>query len=493
MTEMKGSIISRLIKKWVSVPLEAKASIAYAACSILQRSLSIITLPLFTRLLTTEQYGQSTVYSSWSGLLAIFITLMLWGGSFSTAMVKFENCRDQYITSVEGISILLATLFLVIYWPFRGMWNRLFELPTCLVFVMVAEILASFFINCWQGKNRFEYRYKTVVATTLVTSVLTPVVAFVFVVNTAEKGYARIIGYALVTIAFGGLLFLRSLWKDRRLYTREFWKYALNFNVPLIPYYLSQMIYNQSDRIMISHYCGQDKAGIYGVAYSLALVLGFVLTAINNSYQPWLFRKIKQGKIEENRKVSNMIAVLMAVLLLGLIALAPEIIRVMAGTAYREAIWVVPPVAMSQLLLFYGQLSTSLEFYFEEKKGLVYGTIGAAVLNIVLNALLIPRCGFIAAGYTTLFSYLLLALMHFGIAQGIVKRHGLGAVPYDLRVLFVILIVFLISGFGVMALYERPVARYLIMAGVVIGAGLNITRIVAAVKRVLESYGNSNE
>ena len=89
-------MIKRWKEKYSLVPLTVKVSTAYAVCSILQKCLSFITLPLFTRLLTTEQYGQYTIYSSWSGILIIFLTLNLAYGSFQTAMVKFEGRRDEY-------------------------------------------------------------------------------------------------------------------------------------------------------------------------------------------------------------------------------------------------------------------------------------------------------------------------------------------------------------------------------------------------------------
>ena len=85
-----------------------KASSAYALCSIIQKGLRFITLPLFTRLLSTEQYGQVTVFGSWTNLLTVFLTLQLPYGSFSKAMVKFENRRDAYVASVEGICIVLS-------------------------------------------------------------------------------------------------------------------------------------------------------------------------------------------------------------------------------------------------------------------------------------------------------------------------------------------------------------------------------------------------
>ena len=111
-------------EKWNEIPLTVKVSISYAICSILQKCLGLITLPLFTRLLTTEQYGQATIYSSWSGILTIFLTLQLPYGSFSKAMVKYENRRDEYIACAQGICILLSCFFLTMYELLFGVEKR---------------------------------------------------------------------------------------------------------------------------------------------------------------------------------------------------------------------------------------------------------------------------------------------------------------------------------------------------------------------------------
>ena len=133
-------MIKTLKEKWNKVPLAVKVSAAYAVCSVLQKCLSFVTLPLFTRLLTTEQYGQYTIYSSWSGILTIFLTL---------------NLGDEYIASIQGICMILCCVFLAAYLPLRGLWNQLFELPTFFVLLLVAEIVFSTATQLWMGKKRF--------------------------------------------------------------------------------------------------------------------------------------------------------------------------------------------------------------------------------------------------------------------------------------------------------------------------------------------------
>ena len=476
------SLFSKIKDK--TLPVEVKASTAYTICSILQRSLSFITLPLFTRLLTTEEYGQSTVYNSWMSILTILLTLNLPYGSFNTAMVKYEKNRDGYISSINGLCTVFAAVFLfVVYLPFFTVWNKAFELPTFMMAFMVVEALFNNATQLWMGKQRFEFRYKKVIAVTLLTSIASPVLSFVLVINTHEKGYSRIIGNSIITIVCGLVLYLRCLHNNcRRLYDKEFWKYALSFNIPLIPYYLSQTIFNQSDRIMISHMVGTDKAAIYGVGYSLALVLSFVLNSINNAYVPWFYGKLKEGKGTENRKISLYIALLMAVLLLGVIAAAPEIILVMAGQKYKDAMWVVPPVAMSLLLLFYAQLFINVEFFFEEKKLLVIATGGAALLNVVLNYLCIKEFGFVAAAYTTLASYVVFAVCNYFSYKQTAKKHGIEPNMYNEKLLVVLFLVFIILGFLAMSLYDFFIARYLAIAAAIVVIVLKRKRIIGLVR-----------
>ena len=61
-----------------------------------------------------------------------------------------------------------------------------------------------------------------------------------------------------------------SMAKGKKCFNKEYWRYALSFNLPLVPYYLSQIIFNQSDRLMINSMTGKGEAAMYGVAYQLA-------------------------------------------------------------------------------------------------------------------------------------------------------------------------------------------------------------------------------
>ena len=441
------------IKKLISGSKEVKASSAYVICSVLQKCLSLITLPLFARILTKEEYGISTVYGSTLAVVVIFTTFNLPYGSFSPAMLKFEKDREGYISAVNTICILFTILYYVVYFPFKGFWNELADLPTELMVLMGFEMLFNTAVQFWMGKERFDYKYKAFVAVTILTTVLSTLCAIIAVILLPNKGVVKVIAHGVVVSIIGLVIMVQSILKGRKCFNKEYWKYALAFNIPLIPYYLSQIIFNQSDRLMINKMTGKGDAAMYGVAYTLAFILTFVLNAINNSFVPWMYRKIRDNKLQENKKISIIIAAIMAILLLGIIALAPELILIMAGKQYTPAIWVVPPVAMSLLLLFYAQLFINIEFYFEEKYKLVGASILAAVVNIILNYYGIKMFGFVAAGYTTLISYILFAGCNYFSMKAVCRKKGIDGNLYDYKSLLALFIAFLVVGFIFTALY----------------------------------------
>ena len=454
--------------------------------------MSLITLPLFARILTKEEYGISTVYTSSLAVVIIFTTLNLPYGSFSPAMMKFEKDRDGYISAVNTICILFTILYFAIYFPLKGFWNGLVDLPTELMILMGFEMLFNTSVQFWMGEARFEYKYKSFVFVTLLTSVLGTICSIVAVLLLPNKGVVKVIANGVVVSFIGLGIMIHSLIKGKQCFNKEYWKYAITFNVPLIPYYLSQIIFNQSDRLMINKMTGKSEAAMYGVAYTLAFVLTFFLNAINNSFVPWMYRKIKENKLQENKKISIIIAGIMATLLLGIIALAPEIILIVAGEQYTQAIWVVPPVAMSLLLLFYSQLFINVEFYFEEKYKLVGASIAAAVVNIILNYYGIKMFGFIAAGYTTLISYILFTLGNYLAMKRVCLEKGIDDNLYDYKMLVGLFVVFATVGFIFAALYPfRWVRLGTIAVGLVVIVIMR-NKIIEISKRVMNTIKNKD-
>ena len=420
-----------MFKKLKNASPAAKASLAYTICNIIQKSISFLTLPLFTHLLTETQIGEYTVYLTWSAIFTIIITLNLSFGTFDKAMMEFKDEKEKYVSSIHFIVFALSFVFLAIYVPLAltiPQINSFLDLPPKLIILMVGEIIGTFAIQTWFSKEKFEYRWKWVVVVTLLIAVLAPALGYLLVkLFPAEQGgEARIYGYAFINIAVGAFFIVYNIVKGKKVYDKKFWKYAFAFNIPLIPYYFSQIIFNQSDRIMIDLMIGTDVAGIYGIAYNFALILSFVVTAVNSGYVPWLYRKIEAKDPKANRLVSVLIFSIVSVLVMFTIWVGPEAIWLLTSgkESYQAAVHVIPPVALSLILLLLSQYSINIQFYYKQKWRLVFASLFSAALNIGLNYWLIPIYGFVAAGYTTLVSYIVFAILNYICILSKVKKGG---------------------------------------------------------------------
>jgi len=466
---MKGcTVIRNYLKQYKKMPLTVRAALAYTICSILQRSLSIIAVILFTRMLTTEEYGQVSVYGSWQGIMTVFITLQVPYGTFSTAMLKYEDRRNQYTSCAQFFCVMMGGIAVAVITIFRSWFSQVFELPYYIIVFMIAEIVANAIILCWFARDRFEYKYRSVVIFTVVQSMIGLLLMFLFVICSKERGYAKIVGNSLNSIIFGSIVLAFSIYIGKKIFVWEFLKYIVKFNLPLLPYYLSQIIFNSSDRIMISNLKSTSDAGIYSIAFSLGMLMNFILTAVLNAYQPWFFYRIKDGTAVRHKKNTTWIALGMAILVIGLITATPEIIGIMAGEKYRGAIWAVPPIAISLYVQYYTSIFLYLDFYHEIKVYMNIATISAAVINVILNWIFIPYVGFVGAAYTTLASYIVFEIISFISYKKISKRYGYKEDLFEIKELFLIQLVVLMLGLALMLLYKFFIIRlFLIITGIV--------------------------
>ena len=329
---------------------------------------------------------------------------------------------------------------------------------------MLVMIWATAAYDFWAAEQRVKLTYKALVAVTLLSSVAKPAVGILLVLYSEDKVTAFILGLALVEIVFFTGLFIVQMKKGKAFYSGFYWKYALTMCVPLVPHYLSQTVLNSSDRIMIEKMCSSDEAGIYSLAYSLSIIMTLFNTALSQTVNPWIYKKIKEKQIGDITSIAYMCLMFVAVVNIILIVLAPEAVRIFAPEEYYDAIWIVPPVAMSVFFMFSYGLFADFEFYFEKTVFISSATVAGAILNIILNYIFIDKFGYYAAGYTTLICYVLYALGHYCFMTRICRKEFGNNGPYNLKVLLSMSLIFLAAGFAVMFTYEHPVIRYSLAA-----------------------------
>ena len=101
-------VLEKIINNYKSISLQARASMWYTICNVLQKGISFIIIPIYVRILTTAEYGQYSVFQSWRDVLIILATLNLHAGVYTKAMVDYPDDRDKYTSSMQGLSTLIT-------------------------------------------------------------------------------------------------------------------------------------------------------------------------------------------------------------------------------------------------------------------------------------------------------------------------------------------------------------------------------------------------
>lgn len=459
-------MFSKLKTKYSSMPVQVRASLWFLISTFMQKAVSVISTPIFTRLLTTQQYGEYNVFQSWMGIITVIVTLNLFYGVFLQGLVKFEHEAKIYASSMQGLTLALCSFWTVIYFIFHDFFNQLFELNTVQMSFMLIMIWTSAVFQFWSAEQRVNNKYRLLVGLTILVMIAQPAIGVVLVQlsDAAYKATARIMGMVIVNIAAYTWCFFVQMKRGKKFFSKKYWLYALKFNLPLVPHYLSQTLLYGSDRIMISRYVSESAAGIYSLAYSVAVIMTMFNTAITQTMGPWMYRKIKERKPQDIAPIVYSAMLIIAAANLTLIMLAPEAISIFAPPEYCDAKWVIPPVALSVFFMFMYDMFASFQFYFEKSWFIMAASVFGAALNIGLNYLFLsPRWfnfGYVAAGYTTLICYILYALCHYLCMRWVCKKHMDGAKVYDAKVLLGVSLCLVASGLMLSMTYEVPILRY---------------------------------
>lgn len=451
----------KIINQYKNMSVQVKAALWYTICNFLQKGISFLIIPIYIRLLTTGEYGEWMVFQSWSEILIIFASLNLYCGVYTKTIVDIQDDRDRYTSSMQGLGTVITVVMFIVYLGVRGFvekWSGLNTTTMCFLFVYFLVYPAFQF---WAARQRVEYKYKKMVAVTISIAVLTPALSILILTHTDLRAKAIIYGYLIVQCVFGAFFYIFQFIKGKIFCDKKYWKYALKFNVPLIPHYLSLIVLGQSDRIMIKNICGDSDAGVYSFAYQIASAMNVLIAAINGSRVPWTYEQLRDRVYTQLRRISTLLCVLMGAIALIVSLLAPEVVRIIGTSDYAAAVYVIPVVALGVFFTFIYDLFCSVEFYYSATKYVMVASCVGAILNIVLNAVFIPIFGFIAAAYTTLVCYFVFMLMHFVFMRKVCVDQKIKESVYDLKSIFGLAGATVAISFLSMLTYGSDLVRYI--------------------------------
>ena len=480
--------MKNLINKYTNLPTQVKATIWFVACQAVQSGCKFLSLPFLVRLLTTEQYGIYSVFLSWLQIITLFATLNLHCGVYNNAMYKFPDQRSSYTSASQSLSVVCTLVFFVIYLLFQNAWDMLFGIRPLYIVLIFVQLLFTESFMLWSGRQRYEYKYASLLLYTALLAVLYmifPVVAAA-IFPQEHRLTAVIVSGVIVQAGIGLGFMIYNYIKGKTFYHREYWSYSLKFNIPLIPHYLSGIVLGQADRVMIKKYIGASEAGIYSFTYNISLVINIITTSINNAIIPYTYEKLKNRDYKNLKKISVFLVLMIGGMCLAFSAIAPELLKLFATEEYYDAVYLVPVISLSSYFTFLYSLFGNVEFFFEANKFITMASITGAIVNVILNYVLMPIFGYYAAGYTTLFCYILFCLGHYIFMRIVCKKKIDGDKVYNGTAILLISVAFVILAFGMMAIYDYPVIRYAIICIMLIVCWVKRDKLIKYFKMIKE-------
>ncbi|MGB4091474.1 MAG: oligosaccharide flippase family protein [Ruminococcus flavefaciens] len=465
-----------------------KASFIYIGCSFLQKVFSIITIPVFTRIMTTEHYGIYSVYNSWLIVLSVFVSLNFGWDGVLNGFRDFKEKKEEMMNSVQFMALIIAAVYLILTIIFPGPISSFFTIDILYVRLMLIQTGVSCSYDMWCAKQRYEFRYKSFCTVTLIYTIVPVALSLISILllrntNTAVN---RACVNSLTSFVIAFVLFLTIFKNANGKVKLKYWKYALTLNLPLVPHYLCRTLMNQLDHIMINKIDGSSNAAIYSLAYSIGLLPNMLTLALNNALLPWIHRMIETNNVPRIKKVTNSIACILSFGIVLLMLLAPEIVRIFGPESYQSTIYVIPMIAASTFAIYIYTVLSDIEIYYSATRYIMIGSIIATVFNAVSNYIFISKYGYIAAGYTTLASFFIILIMYYIQYRTITRDNRTHYI--DNRFLLILMGLVTITALVSPLVYRNIIARYAIIIFILIVLLLFRKHIIAYLKDAIKEY-----
>jgi O-antigen/teichoic acid export membrane protein len=435
----------------------ATTGAAYTAASILSKLIAVALLPLYTRYLTTDDYGAAEVL--FAAVVSISIVVRL---GLIEALLRFyykdgEDPAAVVKSTFAGL-FWFATIGALVLLPFATPLSEALLNPEALhnsnallkeqapelVRISIGGLWVLTMFEFMLTLFRLEERARAFFVTTILNVLVTIGLTVVLVVGAGEGARGLLVGsYASGAAFVLGLI----VWQWRRLslrFDRGLLRRLLRFGLPTMPAEASLYLLNFVDRIIIVRYLGLAEAGLYALAVKFAQGVNVLVRGFQLAWPPLAY-SIRDD--EEARGAYATVVTLFvagcAFVVTGMWLFSRWIVRALAAPKFfdsYEAIGLITTAvtlyALYMVMVVILGRTGRTGFNFP-------AAIAALITNVVLNLLLVPPLGIVGAGLALVASYLVVVALMYGFTQ------RLFPVPYQwARLARVVLTSALLVGVG---------------------------------------------
>lgn len=373
--------------------------------------ISFFLVPLYTHVLTTNQYGTVDLILTISTILTSLIML-----NIGEAIMRYsldENADHNKIMSIGVVAFIFGIILSLIIFPIASQINILTPYKLYMYFYIVLCATKAILTGYLRGRNQIKHYAICNVLNAFLIAIFN--IIFLAFLNMGIKGYLLAYILAEVCVIVYILVFGKIFNSIKKFkFDKNLCKSMILFSLAVVPNSLLWWVINSSDRIMVTWFRGLSENGLLAVSYKIPSLLIVLNTII---MQAWKYSAIKEENSSDNENfTNNMFNKFVRISVLAtssLILIIKPLTKILFETSYFSS-W----SASSFLLLGYVFMgvSTFIGTIYYVKKNMIGNMISAligAIINLILNILFIPIIGFSGATLAATLSYLCILLYRY--------------------------------------------------------------------------------
>lgn len=391
----------------------AKNTAILTVGKVCTQCISFFLLPLYTAILSAEDYGTFDLFVTYATLLLPLVNWQLDQGLFRF-MLDYRGNKDEQkklfstlLISSTAQSVLYIVLFGCIE-PFLNIKNSYF-----LLLYVVLHVYTALFLQFVRGLG---YSVKYTVASFISASATTVlnVVALVILKMGLQGLFVSTLTAQILTLVY--LVISSRAWeyfslKDAQI---KVFKNVSRYSIPLIPNNLAWWVVNASDRTIISHFLGTAANGIYSVANKFPNVFINFYNILNLSWTETVSLHYNDEDRDEflTDTMTSLVKLFVAACL-GIVACMPFVFPIMVNAKYSAAYNQILILMYAMLFRVLVGLYSCVYVAQKNAKKIAYTSISAAIINITVDLILINKIRVFAASISTLVAFLTMFIVRY--------------------------------------------------------------------------------
>lgn len=375
-----------------------------------------ITFPYISRVLLPENVGKVNFGNSFVSYFSLVASL----GIATYAIRECSEKRDDKIqlsntaTQIFSINIYTTVLSYLLLIASLMIFRRLDEYRI-LIIIQSTTIMFTTLGADWLNTAMEDFKFITI--RTISFQLLSLLLMFTFV-----KGPEDYLKYAMISVLSSSGANIINIWYRKR-YCQVVFTTKINWKKHIIPIcllfvmMLSQLIFNNADVTMLGIIKGDYDVGLYTTAMKIVNLISQIVSSVLWVVMPRLSLYFAEDNYSEINKLLNKILGLFIMLglpcVVGILILAKEIILIVAGPDYLEAVLTLRILAIAFFFSLFGGSFMGNIILLPAKKEKYYMEICCftALVNVITNAIFIPMFGTNAAASTTAASSFIIFLL----------------------------------------------------------------------------------